>query len=183
MTNIIYSTTEITYWKQIDLSDPFRTGCTSLYNSCTVNKREVAAFVLRAAAVPVLWSLDWLEKQEWRSWLLCPHSSEDPMQPAIESMDMLAVGQWSIAWYCIVSSLAQPIDDIGTHNYFGYVRTVALKNETPSDLVYLHTQVEVSTLGMRVNSSPPIFYQRYVPLLIPLNIQYFSILHRPNQDK
>ena len=115
-----------------------------------LSKSECRVKVFVMPAVPVLWSLKWLEKQEQRSWLLCPRSSEDPTEPAIESKDMVAVDEWSDDHYRNVSSVEQPIDDTGSRNWVGRVHTVALKNETPNDLVYLHTPTAyVWTPGMR----------------------------------
>jgi len=103
-------------------------------------KSSKSSRLCNKANAPVLWSWKWLEKQEWRSWSYCRYSSVGPIQLAIESKDMAAVGQWSSGRCCKVSSVGQPIDDTDCRNRAADVRTAAVKNGTPSDLAHLRIQ-------------------------------------------
>jgi len=89
--------------------------------------------------------------QEWRSCLLCLHSSGDPTQPVAESKDTAATGRRSNGHCCTVYSVGQSIDDTDNRNCVVDVRTAAVKNEIPTDLVYLHTRHERRKLSSPVS--------------------------------
>jgi len=103
----------------------------------------VSNYVL--TVVPVWSLLNWMKKQEERSWLHHLRSSEGPTQLATESKDMAAVDWWSSGRCCIVSSAVKSIDDTDSRSCDVDVHSADVKNETPIDLAYLWCNITNST--------------------------------------